>query len=237
MFPKLGLINVNSPIVSSSCPITLIGGVNPAPGTLSEALSIAPNVVAADGGADHALAAGLTPEAVVGDMDSISEAARAAFKGVLHPIAEQNSTDFDKALRHTDAPLVLGVGFSGARLDHELGAMTVLVRHPERRCILIGEETIVLLCPPQITLDLPLGSAVSLFPMAEVGCESDGLRWPTGGLRFSPDAQIGTLNKVDGVVALRPDAAKMLLILPRAALGVTVQALLKNGEKWPVRAE
>ncbi|MEN8841665.1 MAG: thiamine diphosphokinase [Octadecabacter sp.] len=227
---------MDQPIVSSPSPITLIGGVKPASETLSKVLSMAPKVVAADGGADHAFAAGLTPEAVIGDMDSISGAARDAFQDVLHPIAEQNSTDFDKALRHIDAPLVLGVGFSGARLDHELGSMTVLVRHPERRCILIGEETIVLLCPPQITLVLPLGSAVSLFPMAEVGCESEGLRWPTGGLRFVPDTLIGTLNKVDGTVALRPDAAKMLLILPRAALGATVQALLQDGERWPAPA-
>lgn len=227
---------MNPPIVSSSCPITLIGGVNPASATLSEVLSIAPFVVAADGGADHALAAGVSPEAVIGDMDSISQAAQDAFKDVFHLIAEQDSTDFDKALRHIDAPLVLGVGFSGARLDHELGSMTVLVRHPERRCILIGEDTIVLLCPPQITLELPMGSAVSLFPMAEVGCESDGLRWPTGGLRFAPDGQVGTLNKVDDTVALRPDAPKMLLILPRAALGVTVQALLQDDARWPARA-
>ena len=226
---------MNQPIVSSPCPITLIGGVNPASETLSEVLSIAPLVVAADGGSDHALAAGLSLEAVIGDMDSISGAARDAFQDVFHPIAE-DSTDFDKALRHIDAPLVLGVGFSGARLDHELGSMTVLVRHPKRRCILIGEETVVLLCPPKITLELAMGSAVSLFPMAEVGCESEGLRWPTGGLRFSPDGQIGTLNKVNGTVTLRPDAPKMLLILPRAALGVTVQALLQDDEKWPARA-
>lgn len=220
-------------IVSTTSPITLIGGAEPAADVLNVALMWGKTVVCADGGANHALWAELEPVAVIGDMDSISEAAQAAYGDVLHPIAEQDSTDFDKALRHIDSPLVLGVGFSGARLDHELGAMTVLVCHPDRRCILIGEESIVMLCPPRITLDLPQGSPVSLYPMAEVGCESDGLRWDTAGLRFSPDGRTGTLNKADGVVTLKPDAPKMLLILPRDALDVTVRAMLASTATWP----
>lgn len=224
------------PIVSSTRPIALLGGADIAPDILTDALIWGKTVVCADSGADIALWAEINPDAVIGDMDSISDVARETFKGVLHHIPEQDSTDFDKALRNIAAPLILGVGFSGARLDHELGSMTVLVRHPDRRCILIGAESIVLLCPPDITLDLALGSAVSLYPMSDVGIESEGLRWPTGGLRFAPDARVGTLNKVDGPVHLTPDAPKMLLILPRGALSVTVQALLASDETWPARA-
>jgi thiamine pyrophosphokinase len=228
---------VNQPIVSSMATIILIGGADPAADALTVALKWGKTVACADGGANHALWAELNPVAVIGDMDSISDAARDAYGDVLHPITDQDSTDFDKALRHIDAPLILGVGFSGARLDHELGSMTVLVRHPERRCILIGDDTITLVCPSKITLDLPMGSAVSLYPMADVGCDSAGLRWPTTGLRFAPDSRVGTLNKVDGTVTLRPDAPKMLLILPRAALDATIAALLQDDARWPVRAQ
>lgn len=224
------------PIVSTPSPITLIGGAEIGSDSLTVALKWGETVVCADGGANTALWAEIDPVAVIGDMDSISDAARTAYAPVLHEVAEQDSTDFDKALRHIDSPLVLGVGFSGARLDHELGSMTVLTRHPDRRCILIGEETIVLLCPPQITLDLPAGTAVSLYPMAEVGCDSAGLHWPTGGLRFAPDARVGTLNKASGPVTLRPDGPKMLLILPRDGLDVTVTALLQDAARWPVPA-
>lgn len=231
---------MNQPIVSSHEPVILLGGVQPAPTDLSDALKFGQSVVCADGGADHALAAGLAAVAVIGDMDSISARARAAFSQVLHPIAEQDSTDFDKALRHISAPLVLGVGFSGARLDHELGSMSVLARHPERRCILIGRETVVTLCPPQVRLDLPEGLPVSLYPLAEVGVRSAGLRWPTQGLRFAPDGQIGTLNAATGpeagAVELTPDAPKMLLIMPREALDTLVAAVLGAGSAWPARA-
>lgn len=228
---------MNQTIVSSATPITLIGGADPAADILTVALKWGETVVCADGGANHALWAGLSPVAVIGDMDSISDTARDAYSDVLHPIKEQDSTDFDKSLRSIACPLILGAGFSGARLDHELGSMTVLVRHPDRRCILIGDETITLLCPPQITLNLPKGSAVSLYPMADVGCESAGLRWSTTGLRFAPDNRIATLNKVDGTVTLRPDAPKMLLILPRAALDITVPAVLQDDARWPARAQ
>lgn len=225
------------PIVSSVHPITLMGGLDPAPGDLSAALTWGEGVVCADGGANHALWAEVDPLAVIGDMDSISNTARATFQDVLHPVTEQDSTDFDKALRHIEAPLVLGVGFSGARLDHELGSMNVLVRHAARRCILIGAETIVMLCPPQITLDVPEGTAVSLFPMNEVNCESAGLQWPTNGLRFAPDSRIGTLNRATGAVTLTPDAPKLLLILPRETLDLTVRSILGSDAKWPAPAE
>ncbi len=226
-----------TPIVAGDQPLTLIGGVRPASGALDMALKYGETVVCADGGADWALWAELDPVAVIGDLDSISPSTRATFADVVHPVSEQESTDFDKALRHIEAPLVLGVGFSGGRIDHELGSLTVLARHADRRCILIGEDTITLLCPPQITLALEPGTAVSLFPLGPVGCDSTGLQWPTKGLRFAPDGQIGTLNKATGAVTLQPDAPKMVLILPRSAFEVTVQAMLQGGARWPVRAE
>ncbi|EPX82782.1 hypothetical protein ruthe_03244 [Rubellimicrobium thermophilum DSM 16684] len=54
---------------------------------------------------------------------------------------------------------------------------------------------------------------------------SAGLRWPTGGLRFSPLCRIGTSNEALGPVQLRPDRPGMLLLLPRETLQGTVRAL------------
>ena len=50
--------------------IVVLGGVAPAPGFLTDAEAGA-FVVAADSGAAHALALGLVPDVVVGDLDSI----------------------------------------------------------------------------------------------------------------------------------------------------------------------
>jgi thiamine pyrophosphokinase len=157
---------------------------------------------------------GVTPEAVIGDMDSLSATARARLADRLFPIAEQDTTDFDKALRLIAAPFVLGLGFAGARADHGLAVLNTLARHPDRRCFIIGARDVIFLCPPEIRLDLPRGTRLSLFPMGPVQGDSEGLRWPLSGLDFAPDGMIGTSNEVSGPVRLRMHAPKMLVILP-----------------------
>lgn len=116
-------------IIREDCGVTIIGGGMLYPGTLEMARDVAPILVAADGAASAALAAGWEPAAVIGDMDSLDMTARAALPAsVLHHIAEQDSTDFDKALRNIEAPFVLGIGLLGARLDHELAVLSTLAR-------------------------------------------------------------------------------------------------------------
>ncbi|QQA41851.1 thiamine diphosphokinase [Pelagovum pacificum] len=228
------------PIVRSPTPVTLIGGAPARDNELETAVSFAPTVVAVDGGGDHALAAGLWPEAVIGDMDSLTKQGSQALEGRIHRIAEQSTTDFDKALRSIEAPLVIAVGMTGGRLDHELAAMTVLVRHPHRYCIVLGEENVTFVAPPRLTLDLPARDVFSLFPMRRVTGRSDGLRWPLDGLVFTPDDLIGTSNEVTGPVTLAMDDPGMLVILARDALGEVVRTLAalaeRDAPRWPAPA-
>ncbi len=221
-------------IVHSDVAVTLLGGGVLGDGDMQVALARASRLVAADGGADRALAEGLTPEAIIGDMDGIGAAAD-RFADRMHRIAEQDSTDFEKALRNIDAPLVLAVGFTGGRTDHELAVFHVLQRHPDRRCLIIGSESITFLCPPSLTLDLEVGMPFSLFPLGAVSVESEGLRWPTRGIDFGPDRRIGTSNEVVGPVALRAEAPLMLVILPRSALDTAIAALTDTTPHWQPR--
>lgn len=221
-------------IVHSLEPVLLVGGAGVDSSALRELAVAGRKVVAADAGADAALAAGLVPEAVIGDLDSISPEAAERMAGRLHRVDEQVTTDFDKALRHVAAPLVIAVGFTGGRIDHELAVLHGLVCHPDRPCVVVGDETLVFLAPPSLALSLPEGSALSLFPLGTVTARSDGLRWPTDGLVMAPDRAIGTSNAVSGPVRLRPDAPCLLVILPRAALSLVVAAL-PAAPRWPAR--
>ena len=97
-------------IVSSLTPLTLVGGGEACVGDLNEALTIAPTCVAADAGALLALKAGVPLAALIGDFDSIAETALAQIpKDRQFKIDEQDTTDFDKALRNLDTPLVLSL--------------------------------------------------------------------------------------------------------------------------------
>ncbi|ANT60790.1 thiamine pyrophosphokinase [Salipiger sp. CCB-MM3] len=222
----------------SDGPVLLAGGGDCPPDLLSPLLDKAQLRVAADGGADALLAAGVIPDAVIGDLDSLTDDARAAIPPErIHLITEQDSTDFDKCLRNIAAPLVYAAGFLGARLDHQLAAMTVLARHPDRRCLLVGRDDVVALCPPRISLELPIGCRFSLYPMADCGGTSSGLRWPIDGLRFRPDGITGTSNQTDAPrVDLSFDAPKMLIILPAQHLAPLAQALQQADARWPARA-
>lgn len=205
---------MNQVIVESLQGVTLAGGGPFGKAALARALRFAPRIVGADGGADRLLALGVEPEAVIGDFDSISAAAQARLAGRLFPIAEQETTDFDKALRSIAAPIVLGLGFAGARLDHGLAVLNALVRAPTRRALILSPQDVTFLAPLEMELALPVGTRLSLYPMGAVEGESAGLRWPLQGLKFAPDGMIGTSNEVSGPVRLRFSAAKMLVILP-----------------------
>jgi len=194
----------------------------------------------ADGGAAAALAAGVIPRAVIGDFDSLSDEARGQLspQSLIH-VAEQDSTDFEKALTRISAPAVVGVGFTGARLDHTLAVLHVMLRYPERAVVLLAEEEIVLLAPPRLEVELPEGATVSLFPLRRCQGRSEGLCWPIDGLEMAPGEMSGTSNRATGGrMVLEMDQPGMILFLPKDQLGAVIKALTAwpNPAPQPVRA-
>lgn len=222
-------------IVASNAPVTLIGGGEATAQDIHNALKLAPLCVAADGGADAALAAKVVPDAVIGDFDSVSAAALAPVpKSQQHRISEQDSTDFEKCLTRISAPLVLGVGFLGARVDHQLAVFHALAKFPDRPCILLGAHEVICLAPPRTRLPTLADEPVSLFPLGPVTARSIGLAWPLDGIAFSPLTQIGTSNRATGTVEISVDAPAMLLILPRRIMPALVSALsAPDAARWP----
>ncbi len=220
-------------IVYELNPVALVGAGPLNKIELDRALRIGSCLVAADGGAETAINHDLVPDAVIGDFDSLPDKILSSFpKDRLHRIEEQDSTDFDKCLRNIHSPLIVAVGFTGARMDHQLAALNTLVRHSDKRCILLGPSDAVFLVPPSIEIDLPKGTTVSLFPMGAVEGHSEGLRWPIAGICFTPDGRIGTSNEATGPVSLSVTAPKMLMTVPAEFLELTAETLRGTKARW-----
>lgn len=224
------------PIVDSLEPITLVGGGEATPEDLQEALTLAPKCVAADGGAGLALDAGVELVALIGDFDSVLADQRAQVPAARqHHFTEQDTTDFEKCLTYVRAPLVVGVGFTGGRMDHQLAALHGLVRFAHQPCVLLGPHELVFLAPPQLSLPTRPGDLVSLFPLGPVQGQSTGLKWAIEGLAFDPVRQIGTSNQAIGPCCIQMQAPAMVMMVPRRLIQPVVAQLTRGqSARWPV---
>ena len=217
---------MNKPLIKTESWVTFLGAGDANPLEIEEILTLAPFLVAADGGAATAVKAGHIPQGVIGDLDSLPQFARESIPSDhIHFVEDQNTTDFEKCLDLVSAPLILGLGFTGGRIDHELAVYSALAQRPSRPCIILGTTDLVFASPGDVSLDLPIGTRLSLFPMALVTGQTEGLRWPINGLSFEPAGRVGTSNQVTGPVRLQFDHLGTLVILPKVMLPQVIAAL------------
>jgi len=213
-------------IVQTAVGITIIAAGRSRSKQITKSLEFAPFLLAADGGAKKALKYGTVPDAIIGDFDSMKLADLPIDPERFYQIFEQDSTDFEKCLYSLDAPFVIAHGVTGSRLDHSLAAMTAICKFRNVALIVVSGKDIIFLCPSELSLTLPKGTRLSLFPMGEVSGTAQGLEYPIDGIKFAPDGLIGTSNRTKGgVTTLGFDAPRMLVILPWKHLGIAVSAL------------
>ena len=208
--------------------VTFLGGGKVCREDLLNAIKFAPNLIAADGAADIASRNNLTPHTVIGDMDSISDNFfELNPNSVKMKITEQNTTDFEKCLMTVNAKFAIAVGFLGYQLDHELAAFNAVAKHQKYPVLLIGDKDVIIACPNNISLELPEGTRVSLFPLKNVCVLTEGLRWNLNQEILSPLERIGTSNiTVSSQVKIKVDGSGLLIILPKVYLSELTRAML-----------
>jgi len=214
-------------IVHSFDPIVLVGGADLGPQDLNIFQSIAPHFVGVDGGANHLLRAGIDPCAVIGDFDSLDQAARDRFGDVLHHIPEQDTVDFEKALSRVTAPLIYAIGFSGGRLDHTLAVLDVMGRMRAQPVVLVGAQDVSAVVPVAgLPLrDLGQGMRLSLMPLGRGRVTAKGLQWPVVGQMMEPLGFSGPSNAVAADTVHIAAEGPVLVVMPRAALPFLAQGL------------
>lgn len=215
-------------IVSGASFLTLLGGGSVDKNDLQRAMEIAPVLVAADGGANLAFEWGIKPDAIIGDLDSVETLSATALDVPMVFVDDQNSTDLEKCLINTPARVVLGVGFLGGRIDHQLAAFNALSIAREQCVVLIGEQDVVFRVPQEVSLKLQIGDRVSLFPMSACDARSTGLKWALDGLAFQPNGQIGCSNTATGEeMSVQILSGDMLMILPKHLLKDAINAVCR----------
>ena len=169
-------------------------------------------VICADGGSRHALALGLTPDALLGDLDSITEDELARLAGgktaVVRYQRDKDETDLELALNYAleqDPARIVIVGALGGRLDHALGNIALLAdpRLIRRQCSLDDGVESVVLCRARTEINGAPGDPVSLVPWGgpAEGVRTDGLRWALRGETLLPERSRGISNELLGTSA------------------------------------
>jgi thiamine pyrophosphokinase len=203
-------------------PIAIVGGGAVDPALLHDLTARGVALIGADGGADVIGDAGLVPEAIIGDLDSVRD--RAGWEArtrVLH-IPEQITTDFQKTLYSTSAPVTLALGMTGKRLDHTLAALSAVLQFaPTRRLLVVDEVDVALAATGPVSFDAGVRERVSIHPLLPISfVRSTGLYYPMDKLQLVPGGLLGTSNEgTGGLVEIVPeDDTPWLLILGKERL-------------------
>ena len=159
-------------------------------------------MVCADGGANAAARAGIRPDLIIGDLDSVTPATLRTFRSVpIRRLVDQNSTDLEKAIRwllRKGIRTISIVGATGGRLDHVAGNLHVIGKFSRRADLQIVEEHGTLVAVGKSReFPYPRGSTLSLIPLSRCsGITTRGLRWELRNATLELGRRDGTSNVV-----------------------------------------
>lgn len=141
-------------------------------------------IVCADGGANRALARGITPDLIIGDLDSLSPRTAAALAGVEKiRVEDQENTDLEKVLDYLLAHGIAGavvIGATGRRPDHTLANFSILAKYHSRLDLLFVDSWCRMeIIDRTVRRNLALGTTLSLLPLGRCeGVITRGLAFP-----------------------------------------------------------
>lgn len=157
-------------------------------------------IIGADGGGNTILTHGITPDIVIGDLDSFKKPENANFDIIFDEGQETN--DLEKALSLVSEKKVKTctvLGAFGKRMDHALKNLSVLKKFDNRFSSLIYKDELfeALLITESITMNIGAGRMVSLFPLSGEVREvvTKGLKYPLDNELLKNGERDGTSNE------------------------------------------
>lgn len=155
-------------------------------------------VICADSGYDRAKKFGITPDVVLGDMDSVKN--NYPENAIIFPV-RKDATDSELAvnyaLEHGYKNAIL-FGMIGTRMDHSLANLTLLNRF-KKGCI-INSNNEIYFVKNSITLSGNPGDVISIIPYpGDVsGVTTKGLDYPLSDGKIAAGTSLGVSNAMVG---------------------------------------
>ena len=159
-------------------------------------------VLGADGGAHYAYTLNVTLDAIIGDMDSLSDLEQQGISNtefISYP-AEKDETDLELALLYAEeqgADQIVMVGAMGGRMDMTIANILLMTHASLSSCrieVWHGEQTGWVIKPPGDDISGHPGDTVSLIPL---GGDASGIT--TKGLKDSLKDQKLTFGPARGI--------------------------------------
>ena len=164
-------------------------------------------VLGADGGARHAHTLNVTLDAIIGDLDSLSDSeqqASSSTESVSYP-AEKDETDLELALLYAEQQgvnQIVIVGAMGGRMDMAIANILLITRASLSSCrieVWHGVQTGWIIKPPGEDISGNPGDTVSLIPLGGYasGITTMGLKYSLKDedLTFSPSLERALKHK------------------------------------------
>lgn len=183
-------------------------------------------IICADGGTRHALALGIQPDLIIGDMDSAEKGQLQALREAdvaleLFPY-DKNETDLELAIHRAielQPQQLLILAALGGRLDQTLGNIALLsgARLSNIDVRLDDGVEEIFLCRNQSQIQGRSGDLISLIPWqgAVTEIQTENLKWSLHHETLYPDKTRGISNQMIGDFASVSIGSGLLLIVHR----------------------
>ena len=178
-------------------------------------------LICADGGANSARKLKLSPDVIIGDLDSVEESVLEYYKNdaLILRVKRQNDTDVEKGLKYAikkGFDEVVLLGGTGDRLDHSYCNLGIVLKFYEKiKVRLISEQSILSVYDNFIELNTVKNEVISIYGF------DDRTKITTKGLKYK-------LNNESLPFGVRESTSNV-------AMGKRIEIEIKNGKFFLIR--
>ena len=185
--------------------LIVLGGERPGAALLARCAQESDFIIAADSGMEAFEASGVTPDLLVGDMDSVAPEVLARYEGRVpqHRLScikdDTDGVDAVDLVLSRGAQEITLLGALGGRLDHALANVMLLVRAHGRgaRARILAEGVEIVRVDGEAVLEGAQGDTVSLLPLGQAqGVTLEGFFYPLADSTLTSDYPLGVSNVV-----------------------------------------